>query len=506
MRALILEHPRPPSPERFNDIANTPLSSCLMAGYASSSLAEAGFETPILDARRLDFARVEQLILDERPSVLLVHAVYFWERTGELFDSLARLKQAGLTAPVCLFGFFPSLGWSELLTACPAIDYVVVGEPERTLVELMTALRDGRDAGVPGLARRGGGLPILTAPRAPRNNLDLLPFPARPFLKQEKTVSVQASRGCYNGCDFCLVPALGGGGNPWRGRSVDNVAREIALLRDQGKRDFYFVDANFIGPGRRGTDRTLMLAQALAGTAITFGMECRAADARPELMQALARVGLSSLLLGLESGSQAALNRMGKNSTPTQNLAAIDAARSAGLEPEVGFIMFEPDATLEDLAANLAFLRRARLLDRLGRTANLLHHHQIALMGTRLYARTLAEGRLAPEGPLGFHGRLVYRNPRVAWLAGAMRGLCLRVLKAMGEPDSGLHWRREAAREPYVTINALLIEQFERLLALSQSWAAEPATCQAVSALAQCQGEIEGALARSRPGEAAAYM
>ena len=57
MNICILEHPRIRSEKRFNEIANTPLWSCLMAGYAASALEEAGHEVGILDApgRHNDF-------------------------------------------------------------------------------------------------------------------------------------------------------------------------------------------------------------------------------------------------------------------------------------------------------------------------------------------------------------------------------------------------------------------------------------------------------------------
>jgi len=56
MRIILLEHPRVPSAAHFNDIANTPLWSCLMTGYAASSLREAGFDAKIVDAARNSFA------------------------------------------------------------------------------------------------------------------------------------------------------------------------------------------------------------------------------------------------------------------------------------------------------------------------------------------------------------------------------------------------------------------------------------------------------------------
>jgi radical SAM superfamily enzyme YgiQ (UPF0313 family) len=496
MRVLILEHPRLPSPEHFNDIANTPLWSCLMAGYACASLRQAGFEADLLDLRAHGFAQSEERVLAAAPDLLAVHAVYFWEGTLELFASLQRLRAAGLEAAICLFGFYPTLAWRDILAAFSQVDCVAVGEPEQTLVDLAAALKDGSRPDIAGLAQRSGGAPRLAATRSPRADLDALPIPLRPHLDKEETVSLLASRGCYNACDFCLIPALGGRRNPWRGRSVAGVAGEVAGLKAAGKDDFYFVDPNFIGPGKRGRERALELAAALAGLEITYGMECRASDVDAGLMRVLARSGLTSLLLGLESGSQGALDRIGKNSTPEQNLAAIATVREAGLEPEVGFIMFEPRSTLEDLAANLAFLRRARLLDRLGRSANLLYHNQIALKGTRLYAQALADGRLQPEGLLGFEGRLIYQDPRVGWLAGAMRRLCLRVLRAMGQAASGIYWGGEAAQEPYAGLNGLLQEQFARLLSLAGSWPAEPPAKQAGQAQETALGEVEDFLAR----------
>lgn len=469
-----------------------------MAGYACGTLHRAGFPAEILDARELSFAESEEWILDAAPDILAVHAVYFWEGTGELFASLQRLKDSGFVASICLFGFFPSLCWADILAAYPQVDYIAAGEPEQTLVDLARALDRGSQIDIPGLAQVKAGKPTLTTSRSPHRDLDALPFPARPFLRREKTVSVLASRGCYNRCHFCLVPAFGGGKSPWRGRSVQSVAEEIAQLKEAGKTDFYFVDPNFIGPGNRGVERTLAMAAALSELEITFGMECRASDVRPDLMKALARAGLTSLLMGLESGTQNSLDRMGKNITPQQNLEAVQMVRHAGLEPEVGFIMFEPWASLSDVANNLAFLREAQLLDRLGRTANLLYHNQIALKGTQLYGHALVAGLLRPEGIVGFEGRLVYRDPMVAWLAQVMRRLCLVVLRAMGDLRSGIHWSREAQREPYTSVNQVLVEQFQRLLSLVRSRARKPDSLVKRIAVESSFGEVTQALTQAR--------
>ncbi|MCB2186569.1 MAG: B12-binding domain-containing radical SAM protein [Deltaproteobacteria bacterium] len=474
MRVLILEHPRLPSREHFNDIANTPLWSCLMAGYTAAALQRAGVEAVLWDARRRSFARVAEKLLAEPPDLLLVHAVYFWEPTPALFEFLADLKARGFSAPLALLGFFPTAAWAEILAACPAVDYILAGEPEETAVDLALALARGEAPGGLGLAGRQAGEPRLPGLRPPVDP-DLLAPPARPYLAQEDTVSVLASRGCYNCCSFCLIPALNGNLSPWRGRRVELIAEEVAGLAAAGKRDIYFVDPNFIGPGQRGRERTRELGRALGELGVTFGMESRAQDLRPGLMEELAAQGLTSLLLGLESGSGEVLARLGKNSSVAANLAAIELVRRAGLEPEVGFIMFERASTLGEVAANLEFLREANLLDRLGRTANLLYHHQIALKGTGLYAQALAAGKLIPEGVVGFEGRLVYEDPRVAWLAGALRSLCLEVLRHMGRAEGTLYWSRERTlAEPFRSLNQFLVETFPRWLAWAGRWDGAP--------------------------------
>jgi radical SAM superfamily enzyme YgiQ (UPF0313 family) len=440
-----------------------------MAGYACANLRAHGHRVRILDARQESFGRTIPRVLADSPELLAVHAVYFWERTPELFDFLKQLRRQGLSCPIALFGFFPSLCWRDLLAQYPEVDFVVVGEPEATLAELADA--GGRPAGaMAGLAQRLGGRPGLERPRPPLEDLDSLPVPVRPGLGQMETVSVLASRGCFNGCSFCLIPALDQGRTLWRGRSAEAVIREISDLIARGKSDFYFVDPNFVGPGARGRRRALEMARALAPLPLTFGLETRAAGLDPELIQALAGAGLVSLLLGLESASPAALARMGKNAAPADNLAAVRAVRDAGLEPEIGFLMFDADAGLDDAAANLAFLQEADLLGRLGRTANLLCHRQIALKGSRLYARALAQGRLRPRGALGFEGVIAHRDSLLDWLAGAVQTLCLHVLRCMGEPGSPIHWSLEGRRiEPFNAVNRFLIESFVRLLGVCRS-------------------------------------
>ena len=477
MRIALLEHPREPSPAHFNDIANTPLWSCLMSGYAGAALSQAGFEVKIIDAGRWTFPDTLLHLLEDAPDVLMVHAVYFWEKTARLFQLLTEFRQQRPDTRICLFGFFPTLAWQDILAYCPAVDYIAVGEPEDTLVELAHDLKTGMSKPILGLARQGEGKTAFAGWRPPITPLDRLPWPLRPNLATEETVSILASRGCYNCCSFCLIPTLQNSRPAWRSRSVADIVAEIASLKAQGKSDFYFVDPNFIGPGQAGQRQNLQLAQRLAELDITFGMECRSNDLNPELMRALVAAGLTSLLLGIESGGSQALQRLGKRTDVSQNETAINIVRAAGLEPEIGFIMFDAFSSLDDIFANLRFLQQNSLLDRLGRTANLLYHDYIAFKGTKGYQLALAQGRLVPQGLFGFEGKLLYDDFRVGWLASMMKPLCQAVLREMDASASPIHWRSDSPRRTsHRLINDWLVAVFHELLSQAAVLKKPPAT------------------------------
>ncbi|HMK36251.1 MAG TPA: radical SAM protein, partial [Desulfomonilaceae bacterium] len=218
------------------------------------------------------------------------------------------------------------------------------------------------------------------------------------------------------------------------------------------------------GPGKKGKDRIRELAGLLHPLGITFGMETRPNDLDGEILERLAAAGLQSLLLGIESGSESVLGRLCKSSSLQAGERGIRLCRSVGVEPEVGFLMFEPDGTVEDLERNLEFLQRNDLLDRLDRTANLLCHCQIVLMGTSDYRRFMEQGRLAQTGPFGFEGEISFRDDRVRWMSEVTVHACLFALREMSRPESPVYWRESRKNGRFREVNDYLVALFEQLL------------------------------------------
>lgn len=464
MNIIVLEHPRIPSKTHFNDIANTPLWSCLLAGYATAALRERGMTVRLMDARNQGFDDTAREIIREMPTLLCIHAVYFWEGTCLLFDFIRTLKELGFSGHINLFGFFPSLAWTALLNALPEVDSIAVGECETTLCELAQSLSTGIQwRKIPGIACNHGNDAGLSAHRMPATDPDRFSYPERQMAPGE-TVSVLASRGCYNHCRFCPIPAFYTGGARWRGREPKKIVEEIRELKEKGVEDFYFVDPNFIGPGRSGKRRVIELARLLKPLGIVFGMETRANDLDTELLTHLRSAGLQSLLIGIESGSPDVLGKLNKGASIRTGELAIEHCRAAGIEPEIGFLMFVPDSTTTDLAANLSFLKRNRLLDRLDRTANLLCHRQIVFMGTSGYQRFENQGRVTATGCIGFQAEIRYLDERVWWVAQVMIHACLLVLKQTGLPESPLFWEKQTDWREARPVNDYLVNLFDKLL------------------------------------------
>jgi anaerobic magnesium-protoporphyrin IX monomethyl ester cyclase len=301
-------------------------------------------------------------------------------------------------------------------------------------------------------------------------DLDSLPFPVRTeAMMRISEVNLQGSRGCYGRCTFCYINPFYGTGSHWRGRSPENIAVEIdEIIAKWGKCQFYFTDPNFFGPGERGQRRALRLASVLKERKITFGIEARVNDIHDETIKALVDAGLRNILIGLESGRDESLKRLNKMTTVAQNERALEILRMHGIEPNVGFIMFEPDSNLEDIRTNFEFLKRNHLLENLAITANVLYHHQIILMGTTAFQQLKSEGRLQNVNSF-YEGTTPYRDDSVAALADLMRRLTNIVFDRM----DGIWSRRvkepENARERYGKINQLLASRFETALSFLES-------------------------------------
>ena len=204
---------------------------------------------------------------------------------------------------------------------------VILGEPERTLVELVAAWREDPTApldGVAGLVVPGsdparGGV-RHTGARPANRELDALPLPAWDLVNVEAyraawvgahghlSWNVVTSRGCPYGCNWCAKPLFG---RRYNQRSAADVARELELLKAAVVPDRVWFADDIFGLTARWIEE-FSREVAARDARIPFMMQSRVNLMTPPVVDALVRAGAYEVWMGVESGSQRILDAMDK--------------------------------------------------------------------------------------------------------------------------------------------------------------------------------------------------
>ena len=501
MKILLLEHPRQIPQDRYNDIANTPLSSSLITSYLAGMLMSQGHKVKVVEGylEKLTYTEISRIINGFAPDILGVHIVFGWENNQSLFAFLKAIKKEGLQH-ITGYGFYPTFAYPEIFQQCPEIDTIMVGEPELTFAELAKEELDQiKLSDITGLAWQDKQGKSYLQRREVIENLDRLPYPVHSeAMLRLSEINIEGSRGCYGGCTFCYINPYYGRAGCWRGRRPENIIAEIDHHIDRyGQKNFYFVDPNFFGPGQHGRERVLRLASLLKERGIRFGIEGRVNDIEEETLSALVEAGLHQILIGLESGRNESLQRLNKRTTVEQNERAIQILRQYGIEPNVGFIMFEPDSSLKDIRTNFEFLKRNDLLKDLSITANVLYHPQIILQGTKAYQSLQAEGRLKLLST-SYEGTASFANPQVASLALIMSMITNYIFAKMNGIWSGRDPEPKDTDIVYHNLNQTLIRYFQDTL--SQLESGKPLADGEITALVdQAKEEIDAGVIFTDP-------
>jgi radical SAM superfamily enzyme YgiQ (UPF0313 family) len=344
------------------------------------------------------------------------------------------LRMKGARSVICLGGHLATFSYREILQEFrDAIDLIVIGEGERTIVEVVRALRAGRPFdGIAGVAYWDGSGVVRTPWRPVERDLDALP---RPIVLRsdgdEAPLFVTTSRGCYGRCTFCRSTYFG---ERWRPRDPVAVVDELELAARDGVRLFELVDDNFLGPGRRGRRRATAFARELVrrDLDVRFHASCRVDDVDEDTMVALRDAGLISLSVGIESGVPRMLDSFGKKVTVAQNEATLRLLDRLGISTLAYVIFFDPYMTLAEVRENLAFLRRISGLDRV-RFEEIIFRRLIPVSGTPLFERIRRDGLLRGDYLSGYS--FTFLHPEVALLADFLETVDLRIERAFQDPQ-----------------------------------------------------------------------
>lgn len=306
------------------------------------------------DAERLNGDRLAARLSAAAPDAVGVTAM-----THTLRDALRTvqtIKRALPATPLIMGGPHPSLFPEETLRQ-EAVDFVIAGEGEKPLLMLLDALT-GKTAfeTVPGLGRQENGRFIVNDERWTAEPLDDLPPPAFDLIaldryrsilaKQQPIASLVTSRGCPFRCTFCDRPLLKG--NRWRAHSPERVVADMESAVRHGAREVVFYDDTFTVDRERTLAVCRLKQERLP--ALPFSVRTRPDLVDEDLLSALAAARCSAVHYGIESGSPAVRQRLGKNGDIENIVSACAVTRRLGMRTLAYFMIGNPGETAEDIA------------------------------------------------------------------------------------------------------------------------------------------------------------
>ncbi len=308
-----------------------------------------------LQAKIHDYSQGGDLIEDLKefqPDYLLINAA-----TPTLEHDLHSLKVAkeivSDVVTIAKGAAFLTLA-KEVLENHKELDMVIFGEAEETLREI---LEEKPKNEILGLYYRDDLLINFTGVRPFIENLDEIPFPARHLVdntiyRRPDNNKVQAvikvSRGCPFHCFFCLATPVSGA--KVRRRSVENIIAEIKeCVEKYNITNFLFWSDIF----NIDKEWTLNLCNAIieSGLKITWSANTRADTADFEMAQMMYKSGCRLVSIGVESGSQYMLEKMGKKITLDDVRRTVKTFKKAKIRIYNYFVIglpWESEETVED--------------------------------------------------------------------------------------------------------------------------------------------------------------
>ncbi len=326
-------------------------------------LAKNGLDLELADRRS------RERLVAERPDIVGISATT--PIVSDAYHCAKMVKELLPQAKVVLGGVHASVLPEQSLAECPEIDYLVRGEGELTLADI---LRGKPAEKIPGLCFRSQGKIVVNEDRPPLADIDSLGLPARHLLdmaeytKKSKYLirgvslrgtSIFTSRGCPYSCTFCAGPLAFGRGV--RFHSVPHVIREIEeLVADYRIEGLYFADDMF--SSRR--DRALAICDELIkrglNKKLVFAVQLKVTVADETLLLKLKEAGCIQVEYGFESGSQRILDLMNKGVKVEQNYRAAELTRKLGIRFLANIISGMPGETREDFMETVRFLERTK--------------------------------------------------------------------------------------------------------------------------------------------------
>jgi anaerobic magnesium-protoporphyrin IX monomethyl ester cyclase len=338
--------------------------------YIAGALEKKGHTVKVIDPSVTEKdEKIVEGILREKPD-----AVGFTVTTPQITRgiSLGRVLREKSTVPIIFGGVHTTVLPEEVLSK-DFVNYVVVGEGEKTIEELIDSIEGKIDLkDVNGIGYKENRDLKFTDPRPLIENLDEINFPARYLLPSkwyfapprmrgvwtESTATVIASRGCPYKCIYCASHLLFG--RKVRYRSVQNVIQELKELREGFNIDaVWFADDTFT-LNSEWVNEFCGRLQDEKWRNFRWGVQARVDTVDSRILKNMKEAGCIQLDFGVETGSEKVWKILKKSIRKEQVVRAFKIAKSVGLQRFASFMVGTPGETEEDIMKTQNLIREIK--------------------------------------------------------------------------------------------------------------------------------------------------
>ena len=320
--------------------------------------------------------------LSEEPHDLVGFSVMPGPQVAPSIEIASAVRKSHPRVPVVWGGYFPTL-YPDAAVNAPYVDYVVRGQGEATLPELLASLPDAGPptgdssahdgsavAGIAGLSWKDRGEIVHNADRPFLSPDALPPLPyeragdprryLRPSFMGRRTAVHQAAIGCRYRCTFCGVVSMFNGLT--RLEAPERITRALSALRDRfGADSAQFYDNNFFDR----EETSVPVLEALARLQLPWWCYARAdtlAELSASTWKLIEKSRLRMAYIGAEAASDAVLRTMKKGSRVEHTLEVARRCRAHGVIPEFSFILGGPEDPEGEMDKTFRFIRHLKEL------------------------------------------------------------------------------------------------------------------------------------------------
>jgi radical SAM superfamily enzyme YgiQ (UPF0313 family) len=344
-------------------VAHHPLFPPLGLAYMAAVLEQNDFEVKIFDCPvcEIDHEKLKAELDSFQPTMVGIGSM---TPTIESALKSARVaKEVCPDAKVLMGGPHATFADKQILTDEKAVDIIVRGEGEETILELAKQSPEMPKIGeIKGITFRKDNQIIQTSNRPFIQNLDALPRPAYKYIPVKKywiagrkLLPIMTSRGCPFQCSYCVASEMFGA--RFRARSPKNVLDELEWLRDEyGAEGIAFQDDTLTFDRKRAVEICDGIIERKIN--LPWGCGTRADVVTKEVLAKMSKAHCNETMFGVESGCQRMRDSMKKRITTKQCENAVKWAKEAGMFVTVSVILGYPGETKETLQETLDFVCR----------------------------------------------------------------------------------------------------------------------------------------------------